>query len=67
MRLTPPNHTKRAFFIQVPEKTSNRNAPLNKCMYICKDVSMILYTKVEIGWQNNMKKLLLKNILTKHK
>ncbi|MFB5166939.1 ImmA/IrrE family metallo-endopeptidase [Parageobacillus toebii] len=24
---TPPNHTKRAFFIQVPEKTSNRNAP----------------------------------------
>jgi hypothetical protein len=25
--LTPPNHTKRAFFIQVPEKTSNRNAP----------------------------------------
>lgn len=22
-----PNHTKRAFFIQVPEKTSNRNAP----------------------------------------
>ncbi|NNU91662.1 hypothetical protein ETB99_14530, partial [Anoxybacillus sp. CHMUD] len=27
IRLTPPNHTKRAFFIQVPEKTSNRNAP----------------------------------------
>ncbi|WP_235603660.1 transposase [Parageobacillus toebii] len=25
--MTPPNHTKRAFFIQVPEKTSNRNAP----------------------------------------
>jgi len=38
VRLTPPNHTKRAFFIQVPEKTSNRNAPFSFIRKHCQSV-----------------------------
>ncbi|WP_221437075.1 hypothetical protein, partial [Geobacillus subterraneus] len=55
IQLTPPNHTKRAFFIQVPGKTSNRNAPFVEVSRRREDLSPNLELK-DWGGTNGKKK-----------